>query len=323
MNHPCKTMTLFLTLAMMAASLGCSDEQITEMNRRNQKDKERWNEFWATEKNSDSRSATGRRVGESEVWTIECNSYEGPERREMADKMAEALQRVRDLRSNDIWVEHSENHSCVFYGNYKLRYFQTKVDGESHVEGDVIIKLNNEIKRDMRYIKTLAFGDKYPFFSARAIAKPIRDVGPSEWDLRNAKGAYSLHVGITYNTPNLQNYKQAAIEWVKDLRRRGHEAYYYHDPDKPQTSICVGTFGEDAVTEYDAPQNPNEPKTTARRRYSEAVLQLRSQEEFMWNLENGHKISRGKTGEDGKPVMMANESFLVPIPKQDTPQTGW
>jgi hypothetical protein len=68
--------------------------------------------------------------------------------------------------------------------------------------------------------------------------------------LRNAKGVYSLNIGVTYNTPTLHNHKQAAVEWVKALREQNFEAYYYHVPDGTKSSICVGTFGEDALVTY-------------------------------------------------------------------------
>ena len=142
------------------------------------------------------------------------------------------------------------------------------------------------------------------------------DVGPPEWDIRNASGVYTLNVGITYSTQTLKNYKQAAIEWVKDLRNRGYEAYYYHDPDKPQTSICVGSFGEDAVRI----QKWVEPNGEARVRrvYTPDVESLQRKEEFRFNLENGARIFRSsRDPKTGAMARMPNKSFLVKIPKND------
>ncbi|MBN2563430.1 MAG: hypothetical protein JXQ75_21120 [Phycisphaerae bacterium] len=274
-----------------------------------QADKDRWDEFVA--KMGGSGSSDGglfgsRRAGEQEVWTIECNAYRGPQRRVMADRMASALKRVGELRSGKVAVEHRKNQSVVYYGEYKLKYVEAKVDSASHAKGDVVIELNDAIQRDLQFIKTLALGEAYPFFSARPLPKPIEDVGPAEWDLRSAKGVYTLQVGVTYNTPTLHDYKQAAVEWVKALRAEGHEAYYYHDPDKPRSSVCVGTFGEDALVDS------GDGKT----RYSDAVNALRKQGDFMYNLENGHKIyKRAPNSETGRIERMPNWSFLVRIPQ--------
>ncbi|MFQ5422439.1 MAG: hypothetical protein ACE5F9_00500 [Phycisphaerae bacterium] len=138
---------------------------------------------------------------------------------------------------------------------------------------------------------------------------PLEDTGPPEWDLRSAKGAYTLHVGVTVNTPTLHNYKQAAVDWVRDLRDRGYEAYYYHAPDKPRSDICVGTFGRDALVEV----------SPGHHTYSQAVLRLQSEAEFRWKLENGRKISKRRAGTEGNP--MPNQSFLVRIPKTETPDS--
>jgi len=275
---------------------------------------DRWNEFWGIEDSGGHGSLFGRRAGETEVWTIECNAYRGHARQEMADKMATVLKRVRQLRSEKVWVEHDEKQSRVYYGDYELKYVEAQVDRESHAKGDFVIELNEAIKRDLRFIKTLAIGEKHPFFSARTIPKPIKDVGPPEWDLRNAKGVYTLHVGVTYNTQALHNYKQAAVEWVRALREDGHEAYYYHDPDKPRSDVCVGTFDDDALVES------ADDKT----QYSEAVNALRGQSDFKYNLENGLRVhNRAKNTDTGQVERIPNWSFLVKIPQGDSEDDEW
>ncbi len=282
-------------LAMVIALqfCGCSDA-----------DKKKWDDFWAME----GRGPFGsRQAGDEEAWTIECNTYLSENHAKAADSMATALKRVPELRSESVWVEHGPKRSTVFYGEYPLKYVQAQVASESHAEGDLIIKLSDEIKSDLDFIRKLAMGDKYPFFSARPIPKPLADVGPPEWDIRNARGIYTLNVGVTYNTETLHNYKEAAIEWVRDLRSRGHEAYYYHDPDRPQTSICVGTFGEEALTDTGG----------GRSGYSEAVKALQQKEEFKYNLENGHIMYRIANDEHGQRVRMPNWSFIVKIQRDD------
>ncbi len=290
-----RQMTIVLSVALACAT-GCRQE-----------DQKRWDDFWQGDRSGKPGGALfGRSAGDVEEWTIECNAYEGPNAAEMADRMAAGLKRLPRIKAELVRVEQGGKASRVFYGSYKLKYVEAKTDTRSQSKGDVVIQLSDEIKRDLQYIKGLALGDQYPFFSARAVPRPIEDVGPPEWDLRNAKGVYTLNVGVTYNTPTLHNYKQAAVEWVKALREEGHEAYYYHSPDKPQSSICIGTFGADALVDTG----------TGKTGYSPVVNALRKKESFEYNLENGAIIYRRVANpETGKMERVPNFSFLVKIPR--------
>lgn len=222
----------------------------------------------------------------SETWTIECIMFDDADRAQKTERLASGLGRVRQIRPKDVRVSHEEDRSFVFYGSYDLKY----VDGK--------VEFSPAIKNDLQFIRSLSFQDSFPFFSARPIPVPIEDTGPPEWDLSNAKGMYTLHVGVTYNDEGLHDYKSAAVEWVRVLRSDGFEAYYYHNPDSPRSDVCVGTFGPEALV-ADRPDS---------HRYSEEVLRLQSQSDFRWNLENGRKIIRNG---------MANQSFLVLIPRPE------
>ncbi len=294
---------------------GCNQ---AEMDRMHQKNVENWNKFW---KLDDSKGTLfGHKAGDTETWTIECNEYLGPNRRDMADNIATALKRVQGITPSAVIVEHDKKRSRVFYGKYKLKYVRAEVDREDHAKGDVTIEMNETIKRDLKFIRSLAIGDQYPFFSARTIPQPLEDIGPAGWNLRNAQGVYTLNIGVTYNTPTLHNHKQAAVEWVKALRDDGYEAYYCYSPDGVRTSICVGTFGEDALIEWD---ETVDGRPTPRTKYSEAVEALRRRGEFMYNLENGYKTFRTAVNkETGKTARMPNKSFLVKIPRESSTDDG-
>lgn len=253
---------------------------------------------------------SAHREGEEELWTIECCSMSGDGRERLIDDLASALKRVRDIRPDDVAVVHERGNSRILYGTYRLKYVRARVDNprEGQVKGDIIVELSQQIRNDLSLIRSLAVGEVHPFLKAMAIARPVEDVGPPEWDLRNAKGIYTLHVGVTYNTPTLHNYKQAAVEWVKALRDEGFEAYYYHDPDSPRSSVCVGTFGKDDYIEVQKGHH----------RYSDAVVQLQLKSDFRWNLENGHQVSSVRPGK-GRVI---NQSFLVKIPGADERSAG-
>lgn len=253
-------------------------------------------------------------AGVKETWTIECNEYKAADHRKMADKMATLLKGVPELNADEVCVEHHEDRSRVLYGDYELSYKRAEVDRESQLKGDLVIQLDEEIKRDLDFVRQLTWGEHYPFFQARPIQKPMDDSGGRpEWDLRNASGTYTLHVGVTYNTPTMHDYNEAAYQWVADLRKRGYEAYYCHDADRPQTSICVGTFGPDAYVED---MNGNMV-------YTAQVNALRAREtEFQYNLENGHIEYKRVVDKTTREVQrIPNLSFLARIPRpQHTPK---
>ena len=77
------------------------------------------------------------------------------------------------------------------------------------------------------------------------------DIGPTEWNLRNASGKYTVVIAMYYNMTGLglldtyKNRKEDAVDYCKRLRAAGKEAYFLHDPAKSYVSI--GTFDEPAI----------------------------------------------------------------------------
>lgn len=276
---------------------------------------DRWGDFWGTAGDTKEperpKIAPREGTGEFEEWTIECGAYEGAERRQVADKMAALLREVPEVDAKAVSVAHDEDRSRVLYGAYKLEYSVSQKGGRPTIE------LSDDIKGDTDFIRKLAVGEQYPFLQARAVEMPKPVEGPAQWDLRNARGVYTLHVGVTYATPSLQDYKEAALEWVKVLREEGFEAYYYHEPDAPRVSICVGTFGEDAVKQKKQ-VNPETGQEETVPVYTQAVNDLRARDEsFQYNLENGHIIQRHVMNPETKRTeKIPNLSFLVKIPKK-------
>jgi len=249
-------------------------------------------------------------------WTIECNAFEGRRRQELAERVAVLLAEVPELDPGLVEVKHDDDRSRVNYGVYPIKFAETKTGVFSKEVDDVKAVLSDRIRAELEFIRKLAIRDQYPFIHARPIPI-IREIrGPSAWDLRRARGKYSLHVGVTYATPNLQDYKKAALQWVEVLREAGHEAYYYDDPDEPRVSICVGSFGPDAIRTKmvtDPTTNQEEPIQV----YGQVVNDLRAQDpSFEFNLENGHKVFRKIENESGKVERLPNLSFLIEIPRE-------
>ncbi len=270
-----------------------------------------WDEFWGIEPSEPAKPQKPKSegTGEYQDWSIECGAYDGAQRREMADRMAKLLKDVPEIDAERVQVQHSPEQSRVLYGEYSLEYVYSGAKKDSAP----VIELNDKIRGDVDFIRKLAIGNAHPFLQARPIEKPQPMQGRPEWDLRNAAGVYSLHVGVTYATPTLEDYKGAALQWVQVLREDGHDAYYYHDPDDARVSVCVGTFGPDAVVE-----TRNRQTGTTERVYAAAVNALRARDEsFQYNLENGHIVYRHVINkESNRKERIPNLSFLVKIPRK-------
>ena len=92
-----------------------------------------------------------------------------------------------------------------------------------------------------------AHNDKTVYAMALVIAMPGQDVGPPEWKLQGAKGLYSVLVAVFYDVPD-QDYigrERFAVEYCRQLRKRGLEAYYYHGT--TTSAVAVGAFPEAAI----------------------------------------------------------------------------
>ncbi len=247
----------------------------------------------AAKSSSPSSSWFGSKPG-GEEWTIECGIYSEEEHRRIADELAEGLRSLKELKPNLVSVNNTDARSIVYYGVYRLNRDQ---------RSDMIL-FTDEINKDLRFIRTLSPANgQFPFLAARPVPKQTESkdpkTGPPEWNLANANGVFTLQVGVTYNTSGFNERIEAAVEWVRDLRGRGYEAFYYHDTGR--SLVTVGLFGEDAVV----------PSQDGRPQYSDAVRALRAKEEFSLNLENGMKTFSIQT--DG--TRAPNPSFLVRVPK--------
>ena len=96
------------------------------------------------------------------------------------------------------------------------------------------------------------------FNKAMVVPLPEKDVGPPEWDLKNARGVYSLLVAIFNNDPEKHYYgrKKIAVAYCKQLREQGFEAYYNHDAS--QSHVTIGVFPASAVARISAPMGIDE-----------------------------------------------------------------
>ena len=80
------------------------------------------------------------------------------------------------------------------------------------------------------------------YFQALVVPLPSGQVGPPEWNLQNAPGVYSVLVAVFYDVPRDEyvGRKEFAVEYCKQLRQKGNEAYYHHGPNR--SGVMVGSF---------------------------------------------------------------------------------
>lgn len=163
---------------------------------------------------------------EPEKQTILLQLFEGPDHVSRAVSQQNYL--TETLKWNDVYVVHDDDHSMLYMGNYP----------------DV-----QSAQSDLVKAKTFRMANGLqPFIKAIVITKPgSGEEGPPEWNLKNAKGCYSVLVDIQYDVPQTGYYgrKQRAVMDCRNLRKQGYEAYYFHGPYK--SGVAVGTFPKEAI----------------------------------------------------------------------------
>jgi len=174
-------------------------------------------------------------------WTILCAEFTSPDHATRAAAAEDTVRRRTALR--EWYVVTRSDRSALYYG------FYAAIDPAEHRTEAA------RAQRDRAHITGLIDErTRQPLFPL-AMAVPL-DAGdptaPAEWDLRNARGDITLQVAIYKDHPER---KEAALEAVREARRLGYEAYFYHG--QTTSSVCIGAWPRTAIREI-APvaQNP-------------------------------------------------------------------
>ena len=182
------------------------------------------------------RSAAGAAAGapnadkvKSAKFTILLLTWDGPGHVRKSKEARDRLAKLTGMR--DMYLVHSENLSTLYSGYYAAINFN-----ENEAEAA-------RAKTDMAKLVQFQLGEERPFSGALMVAIPTPDPeAPREWDLKNARGAYSLEIGAFKDRPDR---KEAAVSAVKEARGLGLEAYFYHGP--TTSSVLVGAFPSEAL----------------------------------------------------------------------------
>jgi hypothetical protein len=167
-------------------------------------------------------------------FTIYCQQFNGPNHMAEAREAKQILCDSTPLKKK-WYVELGNDQSTLYYGFYRTFNSTDPKDGE-------------EAKRalaDLNAIRTIQDSRGLRPFSA-SLPVPITAPDPqanAAWDLTKANGYWSVEIAA-YNGPGR---KQAAVDSVREARKQGIEAYYYHGD--TASSVCVGTWPQDAAIE--------------------------------------------------------------------------
>jgi len=180
--------------------------------------------FWRGGSTDEAREA--RPVDDATGMTILLSTFRDP-----AAHVRDAQQFKQTLIGKtgweDMFVVHKEGYSALFWGRYP------SVDAAQ-----------DNLKTAKAYRSPA--GARL-FVQAIVVPLPGKDLGPPEWNLKNAEGAFTLLVAVFKDDPG-RDYvgrRRRAVDACRGLREKGYEAYYHHGP--AVSNVTLGAFDPGAV----------------------------------------------------------------------------
>ncbi|MFI5379609.1 MAG: hypothetical protein ACHRHE_09955 [Tepidisphaerales bacterium] len=260
-------------------------------------------------------------IPEGARWTICCETFTDAGHMEQAKRFKEQL--AQQTKMSDFYVVHSPDHSTLYYGYY--REIDPKADAKEAARAAAD-------RTTVANFIDAASGQRL-FRMVMVVAMDQADpIAPPEWNLKNAKGFWSLQVAAFRDNPRR---KEAAVEAARDLRKQGYEAFFFHGA--AVSSVCIGAFPYTSVIVNDGPKNvspdapvlvappdmdlmqtPSDRPMVVRQRQINVtdpeLLKLWKQfPTHATNYEEGRRIVK----RDGTKVDKVERSFLVVIPNEE------
>ena len=168
-------------------------------------------------------------------YTIFCARIDGDAHIERCTKLKNDL--IAKTHMNGWYVIHEERQSLLYYGFY--RSFNDPKDPQESARAQAdrhrVASLTDEMQNR-------------PFQNSLFVDVESPDpVAPKEWNLTNAKGYWTLQIAAYKDSPQR---KEAAVEAVREARKQGLEAYFFHG--ETVSSVCIGAWPEEAIR-YERP----------------------------------------------------------------------
>jgi hypothetical protein len=172
-------------------------------------------------------ASDGTLVPADAQWTIVCRTFTDDAHHLEATQLK---QRMIDAGLKGAYIVEASDHSTLYYGYYAQRN-------------------DPRVRADIQRLSQWTDGPSdHPIPHPLLVElDPSDPPAPPQWDLRNAKGYWSLEIAAYRDSPQR---KQAAVDSVRAAREQGIEAYYYHGP--TISSVCIGAWPRDALKEQSA-----------------------------------------------------------------------
>ena len=159
-------------------------------------------------------------------FTIHLYRYEGADHAERVVKGKDAAEKLAGWKG--VFIVHEDNISTLYWGRYASR---------------------NAARDDLRRAKRWRTPDNNRPFQLQSYiaAYPGDEPGKAEWNLRKARGAYTVLVEVYFNDKmtKIRDRKRIAAQRCEELRDKGEQAYYYHGP--ANSLVTIGLFDESAI----------------------------------------------------------------------------
>jgi hypothetical protein len=191
---------------------------------------------------------------------------------------------------------------------------RTQGEGSAIVAGNFEAPSDPQAQQLLKRIKDITLDGQRPYAGAYLVppqASIIKGSVP-EWDLRNARKRfgrdieYTLQINI-YTNPSgrptaseLMEFRKAAEDAVRSLRRDGNDAFYFHD--NAGSTVTVGLFTQQEIDEG----------FSLRVGAGKGLRDL--QQKFPHGLVNGGGMKEKGVDSQGRPTEQLRPSFLVRVP---------
>jgi hypothetical protein len=163
-------------------------------------------------------------------FTVFCGTFSGPGHIQQAKAMKEQLAAKSGMR--DWYTVSGEGQTTLYYGFYR------------EVNEQIDAREGTRAQLDRKRIAAMTGTNGGRLFNS-VLLVGIDEVDPSsppEWNLENAKGVWTVQIGVYKDHPQRKQY---AVDVVRDFRKQGYEAYYYHGP--TASSVCIGVWPAESV----------------------------------------------------------------------------
>ena len=258
-------------------------------------------------------------------FTLLCSIFTGPGHYKRAEEMKAKLAAASNLAG--FYLVRGDGQTTIYHGFYR------EFEAANNPAAAAIAQA------DKRAIES-ALDPAGMTIVRNAIFVPMESpdpVAPPEWDLRNAKGFYSLQIAAYKDHPDR---KQAAVDSVRDMRKAGIDAYFFHGP--TTSSVCVGAWPKEAVVQQNVEEvraasgnplvvlppgmsAPSQPVLDSRGRKTEVVapkLQVldptlrAAMKQYPEHALNGMVSTRLiKDPKTGASTTVADPSYLIEVPR--------